>query len=87
MSETVQISKLEYIERTVDVVAAYVSNNSIPTAELATLIAGADSGALDAIATKARADRPEAAVDVVERYRSGALTARTISGTAPGGDD
>jgi len=29
----------------------------------------------------------DAAVDVVERYRSGALTARTISGTAPGGDD
>jgi len=39
MSETVPTSQLEYIERTVDVVAAYVSNNSVPTAELPTLIA------------------------------------------------
>lgn len=30
---------MSYIERTVDVVAAYVSNNSIPTAELPALIA------------------------------------------------
>ena len=38
MSETAPTSQLHYIERTVDVVAAYVSNNSIPTAELPALI-------------------------------------------------
>lgn len=38
MSETTPVSQLHYIERTVDVVAAYVSNNSIPTAELPALI-------------------------------------------------
>ncbi len=39
MSETAPTSQLDYIERTVDVVAAYVSNNSVPTAELPALIA------------------------------------------------
>jgi predicted transcriptional regulator len=39
MSETAPTSQLDYIERTVDVVAAYVSNNSVPTTELPTLIA------------------------------------------------
>ncbi|GJD55257.1 MucR family transcriptional regulator [Methylobacterium dankookense] len=39
MSETVAQPQPNYIERTVDVVAAYVSNNSIPTAELPALIA------------------------------------------------
>ena len=39
MSETAPTSQLEYIERTVDVVAAYVSNNSVPTNELPALIA------------------------------------------------
>lgn len=39
MSETAPTSQLDYIERTVDVVAAYVSNNSVPTADLPTLIA------------------------------------------------
>ena len=29
----------------------------------------------------------DAAVDLIERYRSGALTARTVSGTRAGGDD
>jgi predicted transcriptional regulator len=38
MSETAATSQLDYIERTVDVVAAYVSNNSVPTNELPTLI-------------------------------------------------
>lgn len=38
MSEIVPSSQLHYIERTVDLVAAYVSNNSIPTAELPALI-------------------------------------------------
>lgn len=38
MSETTPSAQLHYIERTVDVVAAYVSNNSIPTAELPALI-------------------------------------------------
>jgi len=39
MSETAPTSQLDYIERTVDVVAAYVSNNSVPTTELPALIA------------------------------------------------
>ncbi|WP_375466384.1 MucR family transcriptional regulator [uncultured Methylobacterium sp.] len=39
MSETAPTAQMNYIERTVDVVAAYVSNNSIPTAELPALIA------------------------------------------------
>ena len=39
MSEAAPTSQLDYIERTVDVVAAYVSNNSLPSAELPALIA------------------------------------------------
>lgn len=39
MSETAPTSQLDYIERTVDVVAAYVSNNSVPTTDLPALIA------------------------------------------------
>ncbi|MFD0938173.1 MucR family transcriptional regulator, partial [Methylobacterium trifolii] len=39
MSESAPNPQPNYIERTVDVVAAYVSNNSIPTAELPALIA------------------------------------------------
>lgn len=39
MSENAAQPQPSYIERTVDVVAAYVSNNSIPTAELPALIA------------------------------------------------
>ena len=39
MTETAPALRLHDIERTVDVVAAYVSNNSIPTAELPALIA------------------------------------------------
>ena len=41
MSETTPSAQTsnEYIERTVDVVAAYVSNNSVPITELPTLIA------------------------------------------------
>ena len=39
MSETAPTSQLDFIERTVDVVAAYVSNNSLPSAELPALIA------------------------------------------------
>ena len=39
MSEAASTSQLDYIERTVDVVAAYVSNNSLPSAELPALIA------------------------------------------------
>ena len=50
MSETTAVSQLHYIERTVDVVAAYVSNNSIPTAELPALI-GSIHDALNMIAS------------------------------------
>ncbi|MBN6823104.1 MucR family transcriptional regulator [Methylobacterium radiotolerans] len=39
MSEAAPTSQLDFIERTVDVVAAYVSNNSLPSAELPALIA------------------------------------------------
>ena len=39
MSDTAPTAQLDYIERTVDVVAAYVSNNSLPSAELPGLIA------------------------------------------------
>lgn len=39
MSEAAPTSQLDYIERTVDVVAAYVSNNSLPSADLPALIA------------------------------------------------
>ncbi len=49
MSETEAPPQTSYIERTVDVVAAYVSNNSLPTAELPALIASIHE-ALNAIA-------------------------------------
>ncbi len=39
MSDAAPTSQLDYIERTVDVVAAYVSNNSLPSGELPALIA------------------------------------------------
>jgi len=39
MSDTAPTAQLDYIERTVDVVAAYVSNNSLPSTELPGLIA------------------------------------------------
>ena len=39
MSDTAPTAQLDFIERTVDVVAAYVSNNSLPSAELPGLIA------------------------------------------------
>ena len=59
MSETVPTSQLEYIERTVDVVAAYVSNNSVPTAELPTLIASVHE-ALNKVASGPVAQTSEA---------------------------
>lgn len=59
MSETVPTSQLEYIERTVDVVAAYVSNNSVPTAELPTLIASVHE-ALNRVASGPVAQTSEA---------------------------
>ena len=58
MSETVPTSQLHYLERTVDVVAAYVSNNSIPTAELPALISSIHD-ALNMIATGPSAPTPE----------------------------
>ncbi len=54
MSETAPTSQLDYIERTVDVVAAYVSNNSVPTAELPILIASVHE-ALNRVASGPRA--------------------------------
>ncbi len=59
MSETVPGSQLDYIERTVDVVAAYVSNNSVPTAELPTLIASVHE-ALNRVASGPVAQTSEA---------------------------
>ncbi len=59
MSEPVPASQLDYIERTVDVVAAYVSNNSVPTAELPTLIASVHE-ALNKVASGPVAQASEA---------------------------
>ena len=39
MSDAAPTYQMDYIEQTVDVVAAYVSNNSVPSAELPSLIA------------------------------------------------
>ena len=50
MSEDAPTSQVHYIERTVDVVAAYVANNSLPTAELPMLIASIHE-ALNSIAS------------------------------------
>lgn len=38
MSDAAPTSQMDFIEQTVDVVAAYVSNNSLPSADLPTLI-------------------------------------------------
>ena len=62
MSDAVLTAQLDYIERTVDVVAAYVSNNSLPSAELPSLIASIH-GALNSIASGSVAP----VVDTVER--------------------
>lgn len=62
MSDTAAPSQPSYIERTVDVVAAYVSNNSIPTTELPALIASVHE-ALNGIA--AGTSKPE--VESVEK--------------------
>jgi predicted transcriptional regulator len=62
MSDAAPTSQLDYIERTVDVVAAYVSNNSLPSTELPSLIASIHS-ALNSIGSG-----PAAPVaDTVER--------------------
>ena len=62
MSDAVPTAQLDYIERTVDVVAAYVSNNSLPSAELPSLIASIH-GALNSIASGSVTP----VVDTVER--------------------
>ncbi|GJD35562.1 MucR family transcriptional regulator [Methylobacterium aerolatum] len=59
MSETAPTSQLEYIERTVDVVAAYVSNNSVPITELPALIASVHE-ALNRVGTGPVAQTAEA---------------------------
>ena len=48
MSDAAPTSQMDFIEQTVDVVAAYVSNNSLPSADLPTLITSIDE-ALHAI--------------------------------------
>ncbi|MCJ2055811.1 MucR family transcriptional regulator [Methylobacterium sp. J-048] len=50
MSEEAPASQVHYIERTVDVVAAYVANNSLPPTELPSLIASIHD-ALNSIAS------------------------------------
>jgi predicted transcriptional regulator len=50
MSEEAPTSQVHYIERTVDVVAAYVANNSLPPTELPSLIASIHE-ALNSIAS------------------------------------
>lgn len=63
MSEAAPTSQLDYIERTVDVVAAYVSNNSLPSADLPALIASIHEalntiGSGPAAATTESVERP-----------------------------
>ncbi|WP_457107362.1 MucR family transcriptional regulator [Methylobacterium sp. P5_C11] len=63
MSEAAPTSQLDYIERTVDVVAAYVSNNSLPSADLPALIASIHEalntiGSGPAAATAESVERP-----------------------------
>ncbi|MCJ2095098.1 MucR family transcriptional regulator [Methylobacterium sp. J-072] len=62
MSEEAPASQVHYIERTVDVVAAYVANNSLPPTELPSLIASIHE-ALNAIAS----GPSTAAEDTVDR--------------------
>ncbi|KST59329.1 MucR family transcriptional regulator [Methylobacterium sp. GXS13] len=62
MSEEASASQVHYIERTVDVVAAYVANNSLPPTELPSLIASIHE-ALNSIA----AGPSTAAEDTVDR--------------------
>ncbi|KNY21220.1 MucR family transcriptional regulator [Methylobacterium sp. ARG-1] len=62
MSEEAPTSQVHYIERTVDVVAAYVANNSLPPTELPSLIASIHE-ALNSIASGPSA----AAEDTVDR--------------------
>ena len=62
MSEEASASQAHYIERTVDVVAAYVANNSLPPTELPALIASIHE-ALNSIGSGPSA----AAEDTVER--------------------
>ena len=62
MSETAPTSQVHYIERAVDIVAAYVSNNSIPTIELPALIASIHE-ALRSIAS----DPSAPAAETIER--------------------
>ncbi|MCJ2072079.1 MucR family transcriptional regulator [Methylobacterium sp. J-030] len=62
MSDAAPTSQLDFIERTVDVVAAYVSNNSLPSAELPALITSIHS-ALNSIGSGPAAP----AADTVER--------------------
>ncbi|MGH1570579.1 MucR family transcriptional regulator [Methylobacterium sp. P31] len=59
MSEAAPTSQLDHVERTVDVVAAYVSNNSLPSAELPALIASIHE-ALNTIASGPSAPAAEA---------------------------
>ncbi|WP_336485887.1 MucR family transcriptional regulator [Methylobacterium nigriterrae] len=62
MSESEQTPLDTHIERTVDVVSAYVANNSIPTADLPALIASVH----EALTTLA-AGAPRAEAETVER--------------------
>lgn len=56
MSENADSGHAEHVELAVDIIAAYVSNNSVPSSELAGLI-GVVHAALDNLSTAGRASR------------------------------
>lgn len=64
-SEDTNVKDDTLIELTADVVAAYVSNNSVPVADIATLISDVHSalGKVDSAAKAPPAERPKPAVN------------------------
>lgn len=56
MSESADSGHAEHVELAVDIIAAYVSNNSVPSSELAGLI-GVVHAALDNLSTAGRSSR------------------------------
>ena len=56
MSESAESGHAEHVELAVDIIAAYVSNNSVPSSELAGLI-GVIHAALDSLSTAGRTSK------------------------------
>ena len=57
MGDSVESNQSEHLELAVDIVAAYVSNNSVPLADLPSLIGGVHA-ALSGLVTAPKADAP-----------------------------